>query len=257
MSTPDDAPKPTMIAFSLIVLVAGAIVAGLCIPAGWNFVVITAILLLLMMLIGKAIVGLPFGVLISDLNVVSLARFQMALWTVLILSAYLAHALARIRKGDGMDALDVAIDSHLWVLMGISTTSLVASPLILNQKKDEVPDDGVTAKTAAASGEAESTVTANSQGIVYANTAKADARLTDMFQGDEIGNTTHVDLAKVQMFYFTIIAVVVFFAAVFHNLLVDGDLTRLPTLSEGFVALLGISHAGYLGSKGVDHTPTQ
>lgn len=257
MSNPDDFPRHALIQFSIIVLVAAAIVAGCCIPAGWNFVVVTILLFLLMLQIGRAIVGLPFGVLISDLNVVSLARFQMVIWTVLILSAYLAHAFARIRKGDGMQALDIAIDSNLWILMGISTTSLVASPLILNTKKAEDPDEGVVAKTAASSGEAAATVATNSQGIVYANSSKSDARLTDMFQGDELGNTTHVDLAKVQMFYFTIIAAVVFFAAVLHNMLGGGDLTRLPTLSEGFVALLGISHAGYLGSKGVDHTPTQ
>jgi hypothetical protein len=257
MSTPSSLPRHGLIQLSIVLLVAAAILAGLYLPPGWNFLVITISLLLLMIQIGRAIVGLPFGILIGDLNVVSLSRFQMAIWTVLILSAYMAHAFARIRKGDGMDSLDVAIDPHLWILMGISTTSLVAAPLILNTKKEEDPDTGVVAKTAAASGETEADVTTNRQGIVYANPAKSDARLTDMFQGDEIGNTTHVDLAKVQMFYFTVVSAVVFFAAVFHNLVGTGDLTRLPALSEGFVAILGISHAGYLGSKGVSHTPTQ
>ncbi len=257
MSTPDTLPRHSLIQFSVVVLVAAAIVAGYCLPPGWNFAAVTVILLLLMMQIGRAIVGLPFGILIGDLNVVSLARFQMAVWTALILGAYMAQAFTRIRKGDGMDALNIEIDNPLWILMGISTTSLVAAPLILNTKKDQEPDDGVVAKTAAATGVSETDVAATRQGIVYANPAKADARLTDMFQGDEIGNTTHVDLAKVQMFYFTVVSAVVFFAAVFHNLLVNGDLTHLPTLSEGFVAILGISHAGYLGSKGIDHTPTQ
>jgi hypothetical protein len=257
MSTPDSPPRHNLVQFSIVFLVAAAIAAGLLIPPGWNFAAVTALLLALMVQIGQAIVGRPFGVLIDALNIVSLARFQMAVWTVLILSAYMAHAFARIMKGDGMDALDITIDGHLWVLMGISTTSLVAAPLILNTKKDKDPDDGVVAKTAVAAGESEAEVTTNRQGIVYANTAKVDARLTDMFQGDEIGNTTHVDLAKVQMFYFTVVSAVVFFAAVFHNLLVNGDLTQLPKLSDGFVAILGISHAGYLGSKGVDHTPTQ
>jgi hypothetical protein len=257
MSNPVILPRHSLIQFSIVVLVAAAIVAGYCLPQGWNFAAVTAILLLLMIQIGRAIVGLPFGILIGDLNVVSLARFQMAVWTALILGAYMAHAFARIRKGDGMDALNIEIDSPLWILMGISTTSLVAAPLILNSKKDQEPDTGVVAKTAVAAGESENTIADNRQGIVFANTAKADARLTDMFQGDEIGNTTHVDLAKVQMFYFTVVSAVVFFAAVFHNLLVNGDLSHLPTLSEGFVAILGISHAGYLGSKGISHTPTQ
>jgi hypothetical protein len=257
MSAPDTLPRHSLIQFSVVVLVAAAIVAGYCLPQGWNFAAVAAILLLLMMQIGRGIVGLPFGILIDDLNLVSLARFQMAVWTALILGAYMAQAFARIRKGDGMDSLNIEIDTPLWILMGISTTSLVAAPLILNTKKDQEPDTGVVAKTAAAAGVSETDIAANRQGIVYANGAKADARLTDMFQGDEIGNTTHVDLAKVQMFYFTVVSAVVFFAAVFHNLLVNGDLTHLPNLSEGFVTILGISHAGYLGSKGTDHTPTQ
>ena len=258
MSTPDTLPRHILIQFSVVLLVVAAIAAGVYLPAGWNFAAITLILALLMIQIGRAIVGLPFGILIGELNVISLARFQMAVWTILILGAYMTQAFARIRKGDGMDALNVAIDPHLWILMGISTTSLVAAPLILNTKKDEEPDGGVVAKTAVAAGETEGDVSTNRQGIVYANSVKSDARLPDMFQGDEIGNTTHVDLAKVQMFYFTVVSAVVFFAAVLHNLVApNGDLTTLPVLSEGFVAILAISHAGYLGSKSVDHTPTQ
>jgi len=257
MNSSANFPRHNLIQCSIVLLVATAIAAGFVFPSGWNFAAISVFLTLLMVQIGRAIVGPSFGVLISDLNVVSLSRFQMALWTVLILSAYLAHAITRIKDGDGLNSLNVGIDTHLWVLMGISTTSLVASPLILNTKKDQEPDVGVQAKTAAAAGDTEAEVNNNRQGIVYANSNKADARLTDMFQGDELGNATLVDLAKVQMFYFTIIAAVAFFAAVFHNLFVSGDLARLPTLSDGFIAVLGISHAGYLGSKGVNHTPIQ
>src|SRR5450631_2072402 len=122
MSNPVILPRHSLIQFSIVVLVAAAIVAGYCLPQGWNFAAVTAILFLLMIQIGRAIVGLPFGILIGDLNVVSLARFQMAVWTALILGAYMAHAFARIRKGDGMDALNIEIDSPLWILMGISTT---------------------------------------------------------------------------------------------------------------------------------------
>jgi hypothetical protein len=32
---------------------------------------------------------------------------------------------------------------------------------------------------------------------------------------------------------------------------------QLPTLPDGLVAILGISHAGYLTSKGTSHTKTQ
>jgi len=79
-----------------------------------------------------------------------------------------------------------------------------------------------------------------------------------MFQGDEIGNTMNVDLAKLQMFFFTVIAALAYLILVFRNLRTpDQDLGSLPVLSDGVVYALGISHAGYLASKGVDHTPNQ
>jgi dipeptidyl aminopeptidase/acylaminoacyl peptidase len=60
------------------------------------------------------------------------------------------------------------------------------------------------------------------------------------------------------MFYFTIIAVVCFFVMVLRQL-VDAttDLGSLPVLSDGFVAVLGISHGGYLTSKSINHTKSQ
>ena len=83
-----------------------------------------------------------------------------------------------------------------------------------------------------------------------------------MFQGDEIGNTTHVDLAKVQMFLFTVVALGAFAAMIAKGLRhLPADpaklaeaLKQLPLLPEGLVAILGISHAGYLANKTVDHT---
>ncbi len=59
------------------------------------------------------------------------------------------------------------------------------------------------------------------------------------------------------MCYFTLIALVSYAAALFSlmalNAIAPGQITQIPVLSEGLVALLGISHAGYLGSKVVDH----
>jgi hypothetical protein len=81
-----------------------------------------------------------------------------------------------------------------------------------------------------------------------------------MFQGDELGNTMHIDLAKTQMFYFTVIAAVAFFAMVFKGVLTNApfaDNAALPVPPDGLVAILGISHAGYLTSKGTNHTKTQ
>jgi hypothetical protein len=79
-----------------------------------------------------------------------------------------------------------------------------------------------------------------------------------MFQGDELINTAQIDLAKVQMFYFTIIAAICFFVMVFKELIAGNtSLGTLPVLPDGFVAVLGISHGGYLTSKSINHTKSQ
>jgi hypothetical protein len=113
--------------------------------------------------------------------------------------------------------------------------------------------------------EPEADIVANKQGTLYANSKVSDARLTDMFEGDELIDTARIDLAKVQMFYFTVIAAICFFVMVF-NLLIESQvmlaggkpyLNQLPLLPDGFVAVLGISHAGYLTSKSINRTQSQ
>jgi hypothetical protein len=146
----------------------------------------------------------------------------------------------------------------LWALLGISTTSLVGAPLILSTKKDYEPAPSVTQKTAQMLNESEQDITANKQGTLYANSKISDARLTDIFQGDELANTAQIDLAKVQMFYFTIMAAICFLVMVFKMLVAgNSDLSQLPLLPDGIVAVLGISHAGYLTSKSINHTQSR
>jgi hypothetical protein len=250
----------------ILALMAFMVVAGWFAPAGLNLVLVMLSMLLIMIVLGISITNRPLGVLVNERNLMSLSRFQMAVWTVIILGAYFTFALVRI-KGmvDGSlnghpitDPLNIQIDWHLWALLGISTTSLVGAPLILSTKKDKEPAPLVTQKTAQMVDEPEQDIIANKQGVLYANSNISDARLTDMFQGDELTNTAQIDLAKVQMFYFTIIAVICFFVMVFKMLVTgNSDLAQLPLLPDGFVAILGISHAGYLTSKSISHTKSQ
>jgi hypothetical protein len=172
-----------------------------------------------------------------------------------ILSSYLAYALARI-AARAADPLAIKLDAALLTLMGISSASFVGSPLILSTKRDREPDDGVIDKATALADDPQ--LAANRQGTLYANPSISDARVTDMFQGDEVGNTMQLDLAKVQMFFFTIVSALAFLALVVANLVSGNpDFSTLPALSPGIVTALGISHAGYLSSKGLNHTPTQ
>lgn len=251
---------------AILLLIVAMVAAGWFAPAGLNLVLITASLLVMMIVLGKATTSSSLGILINERNVMSLARFQTAVWTVIILGAYMTFAMVRIKMmANGLpagspvaDPLAIQMDWHLWALLGISTTSLVGAPLILSSKTTQTPSATATQQAAQMVNESPATLDANRQGTLYANAKLSDARITDLFEGDELINTARLDLAKVQMFYFTIIAALCFFVMVF-NMLVGGNsnLDHLPLLPDGFVAVLGISHAGYLTSKGITRTQSQ
>ncbi len=246
---------------------AGAIVivcVALLFPAAWKlppvvgFAAVLALMTLIVLVLGKAITGHWLGVLINERNVMSLSQFQLTGWTIVVLGAYFTYAVTRMRVGETItppiaDPLAVGIDTNLWTLLGISTTSLVGSALILGTKKDKQPSPVALQKAATLTA---TSAGSNNVGLLYVNPDKADAQFTDLFQGDEVGNTTHIDVAKVQMFFFTVIALFAFALMVARELRTGNVdlLTALPVLPTGLVALLGISHAGYLGGKTVTHT---
>jgi len=254
---PPPKPQGGLTAVAIALLTAIMLFAGVTQPGGRNVLIVAAAMILILWLVGQLILQEPLGVLINSQNVMSLARLQMAVWTVVVGASYFTYAIARA-KAHMADPLNVTIDWPLWALMGISTSSLVGSAMISSNKRATEPDEGVVQKTAEATAEKDDVVEQNRQGLLYANTSKQDASVADLFQGDELGNTTHIDLAKVQLFLFTLITAVAFMATVYKTLHgPNPDLTSLPVLPEGMLAILGISHAGYLTNKSINHTSTQ
>ena len=78
-----------------------------------------------------------------------------------------------------------------------------------------------------------------------------------MFRGEEQGNAGHLDLSKIQMFFFTIVLLVAYAASI--NALISADDIRidaLPDLDSSMVVLLSISHAGYLVNKAIPQSQT-
>jgi hypothetical protein len=70
---------------------------------------------------------------------------------------------------------------------------------------------------------------------------------------DETSNGAHVDLAKLQMFFFTLSIALSYCAALwrtFKYAQADG-ISVFPVLDQSTIALLGISHSGYLLNKAV------
>ncbi len=234
---------------SVVLMVATAF-AGITQTQGRAWILVLLCMLAFMLFLGKWICGRPLGILITDRNLMSLSRFQMILWTLLILSAYLTMVMQRIH-GNISSALDIGIDGRLWALMGISTASLVGSPLLLQNKKLQDPPGSAIEKASKLLQEDQQAIQSNREGRLYSNTSPLDARFTDIFQGDEVGNTAYIDPAKLQMFFFSLIVAASYAYQIFHSMYNDPKNLTIPTVSEGMVALLGISHAGYLGSKTV------
>ncbi|MCE9685815.1 hypothetical protein LZP73_06235 [Shewanella sp. AS16] len=213
---------------------------------------LTACIVVFIVILGHGITGSWRGAFIDDRNVISLSRFQMLAWTALVLSAFLAAALWNIGL-NVQDPIDsIQLEPSLWMLMGISTTSLVASPLILSGKKSQQPDASQVNEVFELL-ENKGEGAATNRGLVVGNKYISQARWGDMFTGEETGNAAHLDLARVQMFFFTIVVLLAYAVAVatmFANVdVIDIPVTAFPKLSQGLLALIGISHVGYLANK--------
>lgn len=308
-----------LLAAAAVFVAVGVVVAftfQTFVPPALTWAVLLALFALLVLLVSRAYTRRWLGLIIDDRNKYSLSRLQMVLWTVIVLSAFLAAVLANVQlqimvyingavepprvlyfpvgarvvdaltviglvdpnytEGEGYLAstevdlsqinladtlrdgqqiyvprageplpqvlpdenpetlrtaaqpttpLSVQIPSEVWLLLGISTTSLVASPLIKSQKSN----------------------------TIQKNEVRAEARLADLFTGEEDSNYMQLDLAKVQMLFFTLIVIGAYAVAVasMFNAATLSAITSLPALDGGVIALLGVSHAGYLTNKAV------
>lgn len=243
---------------SLLISLALIVIVGLSFDEShrmWAWLINMLLLALFSTIAGHGITGLWRGLLIDDRNKMSLSRLQMTLWTIVVLSGLLTAALSNIAGGFAKP-LEIQIGTELWLLMGISTTSLIGSPLLKAGKRTKTTREEElrpTLELLKEQGVAPEHV--SHVGKIVTNKTIEDARWSDMFKGEETANAAHLDLAKIQMFYFTIILVIVYGVAlgtVFSESIARID--ALPVLDEGMISLLGISHAGYLVNKAVPHS---
>ena len=116
------------------------------------------------------------GVLVDSRNKLSSSRLQSVAWTTLFLSAYYAAVFWNLAIDAG-NALDVALPVEMWGLLGISTASLVGSPILKERK-------------------GASTVR---------NDALGQAQFGDVLQHEE--SEERLDIGKVQMLLFTLILI--------------------------------------------------
>jgi hypothetical protein len=198
-------------------------------------------------LIGIAVNHRWDGVFIDGRNKISLSRTQLICWSTLLVSALFTAGLANSALMD-QTPLAITIPASIWALLGLGSFTAVASPLIL-ERKTLAP----TPPSIAAASNALKTVQALSavpiaRGSVMQKMAPADARWIDLVLGDE-SDAAFVDISKVQKLAFTALLLVIYGAGLFSNFAMSGSVKHFPDVDPGFVALLAVSHAAYLGYK--------
>jgi hypothetical protein len=236
---------------SLVVIIIAIGVLGVATPglnlsklASW--LINLALFVAFLVVVGHGVTGRPLGLLIDDRKKMSLSRLQMVLWTITILSGLLTAALSNIglfiaalsnadlqkQLGPSFAPLAILVSSNVWLLMGISTTSLIGSPLLNSNKMRD--------------------------GKIETRDDPHDAEVADLFRGEELSNNDVLDLAKVQMFFFTVVLVLAYAVLIGAMFIptasqINSPITKLPELDPSMITLLGISHAGYLANKAVPH----
>ena len=192
------------------------------------------------------------GCLIDARNRMSLSRFQLICWTLLVLSAFITAVLYNIQVNLSGQAMLVAIPEALWVVMWISTTSLIGSPLLLKTTKDELAKDKLPPGTS------EKDAKVLLPGAASCNDCMTEARWSELLQGETNANDRVLDIARVQMFYFTWIALLMYTYLLVDTFVKAGStaeaygIDSLPPVSGGLIALLGISHTAYLAKKRIN-----
>jgi hypothetical protein len=224
----------------------------------WRWLSVMRLLSLFAIIAGHGVTGLWLGLLIDSRNKLSLSRLQMLMWTVVILSSFLAAVLINIEK-QYPEPMSISVPPELWLLMGISTTSLVSSPLILNLKKSQSASEEKKAWAFEQLARQAVDITKIAiHGQIVVNQTPQAAQWSDLFRGSETGNAGQLDIGKLQMFFFTLVLVLAYgsgLAALFND---NAErIAALPAIDSGMLTLLGISHAGYLVSKAIPYSETK
>ena len=220
----------------VLALVVGIPLAGILpstITLRW---VSTAIVLVAVLLIYAHLeTGTMLGMIMdSTRNKASSSKLQVAAWTVLVLSAFSAAAFWNVTHGHS-DPLGVAIPPAIWAVLGISVASFIGSPVVNSSKTSK-------------------------HEVLPGNPAPTSASFSDVFKGEVQGATDSLDFSKIQMLLFTVIILFAYGAALNEILMSTArqglPIRAFPSVDDGMVALLGISHSGYLVYKAVPRPTT-
>jgi len=245
-------------------------------PLTWAIVVAVAVL------VGAAIVGLSggkgvFGVLIDGRGKYSLSRTQILLWTALVIGGYFGIAFP---KGGFID-----IPAQVLGVLGVALGSTVASTAIkANQiQTGKTESVGQRSREIAASAQNEmlrllgveqpELLSPEEKATLLSHLsedecAELNARIAtqrkpswmDLFTQEQKGTEHLIDIGKLQMFAWTVAALVIYGSMLVSKLTLPlkevCQLTQMPNVTDTILGLMGISQAAYLGMKLPDQSQT-
>jgi hypothetical protein len=225
----------------------------------WSWAVSAAVLLTLAVALGSRVVLPPgnarpkplwLGILIDNRGRFSLNRLQLIVWTIVVISLIAGVFFGRLIEGVD-EPLEFTIPGNVLGLLGISVGSAVAIATIKSNK-------AATAAAPLAPPPAPEVVAAAPNGRAPTKLATYQATGRAPFVGQvfmvEEGAYADdvVDAGKFQSFAITIVLVVAYAAMAIHTIsdaTSAAHVSALPDLKGTFLVLLGISYAGYAGSK--------
>nr|WP_295463867.1 hypothetical protein [Mesorhizobium sp.] len=206
---------------------------------------------------GSIVCGRWDGVFIDRDNRISLSRFQLIVWSGLIIGALLTANLTNTAASAATDAsVLVNVPAEVWVLLGLGAFTAVAAPAIKDGKREGRGENLRLAK-AQVSETAEKIRTAQSlkasptfDNRVLTKQAPEDARWIDLVMGDVEG-AAYLDVSKLQQLTFTILLAATYGMSLWSSMDGAGPIQSFPEIDDGFIALLAVSDAAYLVDKQV------
>ena len=155
----------------------------------------------------------------------STSKLQWFLWTVVVVFSYMAVYAARVQKGHF--EVITEIPANILIAMGLSLGTMTAAKGITVQyvAKGKVVKDKVDPKR-----------------------DTKDAGLSSVVRDDD----KYLDLSKIQMMAWTLVAIGVYLIRVVHE--IGLDLPALPDIDAALMVLMGLGQGAYLGKKLVSTT---
>jgi len=155
----------------------------------------------------------------------STSKFQLVLWTVVIVFSYLVMFSF---LGKAKNFADLGLPDNVLIVMGISATTAVVAK-------------GIAVSNAAAAAKAAGIAVAPGSGTVLVSRAAGAA--AGLFQGDD----GMPDLGKVQLMIWTLIGICIYLTKVHHQLVTQ--VRVMPDIDQTLMVLMGLGHGAYLGKK--------